>query len=253
MMAPLAEPGAATVEDVAVSLSWLAPAALSDAELARVLPWLTDEERIRHRAFVFERNQREYLATRGLVRRVLSRARMAPPGSWRFVKNEYGRPQLDPPCGLRFNLANHPSLVVCALREGELEVGVDVEPLARGGEVLEIASTVFSPHELAALRALPPAQQAERAISLWTLKEAYIKARGMGLSLPLQEFSFVFSAGGAEIQFSAALPDDPARWAFSWFDRRGHRIAVAHEVARGGRPAQVRCPDEPDAALLAGA
>lgn len=228
-----------------VSMFWLEPAAVAATALARAEAWLTDEERARHRAFVFEKNRREYLATRALVRTALSHVRPAEPESWRFVRSEHGKPELTPPCSLRFNLSNHPSLVVCAVRESELSLGVDVEPLARGGEVLEIAGTVFSEREFAELRALPPTAQPERAVSLWTLKEAYIKAHGMGLSLPLQEFSFRFTPERIQISFSRALPDRPDRWAFATFDRAGHRIALAAEIFPGGEMPQVECPEAP--------
>lgn len=229
----------------AVSLFWLEPPAVAAAALARAEAWLTDEERARHRAFVFEKNRREYLATRALVRTALSHVRPAAPESWRFSRSEFGKPEVSPACGLRFNLSNHPSLVVCAVRESELSLGVDVEPLARGREVLEIASTVFSEPELAALAALPAAAQPERAVSLWTLKESYIKAHGMGLSLPLKDFSFRFAGQRIEISFSKALPDRAERWAFATFDRAGHRIALAMEIAPGGEMPQIACPDEP--------
>ncbi len=228
-----------------VELTWVCPPEVEDPILAQALSWLTDEERERQRAFVFERNRREFLATRALIRTALSRVEPAPPQSWRFVRNEYGRPALDPPRGLCFNLSNHPTLVACALRRGSLEVGVDVEPLARGSDVLEIAATVFSDRELSDLRALPAAQQPERAISLWTLKEAYIKARGMGLSLPLKEFSFVFGPGGVGIRFSPALDDRSERWSFTWFDRRGHRLALAYERCVGEPEPAVVCSDVP--------
>lgn len=228
-----------------VSLFWLEPHAVSATALARAEAWLTEEERARHRAFVFEKNRREYLATRALVRTALSHVRPAAPETWRFVRSEYGKPEVAPACELRFNLSNHPSLVVCAVRESELALGVDVEPLARGGDVLEIASTVFSERELAELQALPPAARPERAVSLWTLKEAYIKAQGMGLSLPLKDFSFRFAPERIEISFSKALPDRPERWAFATFDRAGHRLALAVEISSGGEMPQIDCPRVP--------
>lgn len=208
----------------------VSPEALNDESLAEGYRLMTGEERARQRAFVFEKNRREYLATRGLVRAVLSRYRDVAREAWAFRRNEYGRPAIDPPCGLRFNLTNHPRLVACAVRHGELEIGCDVEPLSRGRDVLDIADTVFAPRELADLRALPAAAQPDRAIALWTLKEAYIKARSMGMSLPLQEFSFELGPGaGPRISFTAEIDDDPARWAFAMVDLDGYRLSLAIE------------------------
>jgi 4'-phosphopantetheinyl transferase len=210
---------------------WLMiPELLSDQQLALGYALMTPEERERQRAFVFERNRREYLVTRGLVRTVLSRYRAVRARDWQFRRNEYGRPEIEPPCGLQFNLSNHPTMVVCAIRDAAAEIGVDVEPIDRGPEVLAIADTVFAASELAALRALPAPDQPDRALALWTLKEAYIKARGMGLALPLKDFAFSFStAGDVRIDFTTKINDIPDRWRFFIIDREHHRIALAIE------------------------
>jgi 4'-phosphopantetheinyl transferase len=184
---------------------------------------LLDDERRRRDAFVFEKNQIEFLATRGLVRTTLSRYRSIAPAEWRFRNGEHGRPEIDPPCGLRFNLSNHPGLVVCAVCE-DADIGVDVEPISRGDEILGIADTVFAPGELATLNG-----RRDRAVSLWTLKESYIKARGMGLSLPLDRFSFDLDE---RLSVEPPIVDDVARWTFRTFDVDGFRIALC--VDTGG-------------------
>jgi 4'-phosphopantetheinyl transferase len=220
---------------------WVAiPEEISAQQLEIGYRLLTPEERERQQAFVFERNRREYLVTRAMVRTVLSQYRPIPAPDWNFRRNPYGRPEIDPPCGLRFNLSNHPTMVVCAVRncaeDGHdvHDVGVDVEPIDRGADVLAIAETVFAASELRSLRDLPAEQQPDRALSLWTLKEAYIKARGMGLSLPLQEFAFSFAKLDAlQIEFSTAIVDDPVRWHFVTIDRDRHRIAIACALAGG--------------------
>jgi len=149
---------------------------------------------------------------------------------WRFVRNEYGKPRVEPECGLRFNLANSVEMVVCVAGWGG-EVGVDVEPYTRAGAILELANEVFSPLELAQLERLPQDLKLERALSLWTLKEAYIKARGMGLSLPLKEISFLFDdAGRIRLELGMEVNDDAARWMFCLVDRAEHRVAVMSEA-----------------------
>jgi 4'-phosphopantetheinyl transferase len=221
----------------------IAPPQLSEEQLAEGYRLLTAEERERHRKFVFERHRREYLVTRGLARAALSRHRAVDREAWAFRRNEYGRPELEPPCGLRFNLSNHPSLVVCAVRESALELGCDLEPLDRGADVLRMADTVFAPSELAELRALPEAAQPERAIALWTLKEAYIKARSIGLTLPLREFAFAFPQGAApNIAFTAQISDASVRWRFAMLELEGCRIALAieRELDRPAPPLLVR-------------
>jgi 4'-phosphopantetheinyl transferase len=121
------------------------------------------------------------------------------------------------------------------------EIGVDVESFARAEEIVPLAPRVFSTAERAQLNALPITARPNRALSLWTLKEAYIKARGMGLSLPLDGISFLFDAPQTTrfepIRFEVApgVDDDPARWRFCQIDHAGHRIALAVEAdAVGG-------------------
>lgn len=212
---------------------WIAhPPRLRASDLvARYEALLADEEAARRRAFVRDVNRQEYLVTRALVRTTLSRYRPCGPAAWRFGKNAYGRPHVEPPCGLAFNLSNSVDLVACAVVEGR-EVGVDVEPHARADDVLEVADTVFSPRELRELRALAdPDRRRARGLDLWTLKESYIKARGMGLSLPLERFSFVFDdPAEVRIAIDPSLGDRADRWRFRQLDVAGHRLALAVEA-----------------------
>jgi 4'-phosphopantetheinyl transferase len=212
---------------------------------ARFEPWLTPEESARRRAYVREVNRLEYLITRALVRSSLSRYRAVPPRAWRFGKNAYGRPHTEPGCGLQWNLSNTTALVVCAVSQRG-EVGVDVEPLDRADDILEVAETVFSPRELGDLRALSDAGRRDRALDLWTLKESYIKARGMGLSLPLEKFSFLFDdPNEVRIAIDPALEDRDDRWTFRRLDVAGHRLSLAVERPRG-EPLELRLRDVTD-------
>ena len=207
---------------------------------------LDDAERVRAGRFRFDRHRREFLATHALARVALSHAHPLPPQSWRFSANKYGKPSPVPECGLRFNQSSSVELAVCVVSKFDAcpgvknganaaEVGVDVESFTRAGEILPLAARVFSEAERAQLDALSAAARPDRALSLWTLKEAYIKARGMGLSLPLREISFLFD-GPQAIRFEAApeVDDNPARWRFCQFDRAGHRIALAVEATAAG-------------------
>ena len=200
--------------------------------LARYDELLTDEERTAHRRFYFEDGRREYLMTRALVRDVLSRYEPdVEPAAWRFVRSSYGRPSIAPELGERdivFNLSNTTGLVVCAVSRDE--VGTDVEPSDRGEKVLPIADTVFSEEELATLRALPEAEQPCRAIQLWTLKESFIKARGLGLSLPLDRFTMVFDGEALSIRIDPSIAVAGERWQFTLLrPTNSHVAALAME------------------------
>jgi 4'-phosphopantetheinyl transferase len=250
---------------------WLAyPGDLAEPAIEKACAAILDDaERERAARFRFARHRREYLATHVLARVALSHAHPLPPQSWSFSINKYGKPSPVPGCGLGFNQSNSVELAVCLVaRPGAAaaaEVGVDVESLARAEEIVPLAARVFSAAERAQLDALPAAERPDRALSLWTLKEAYIKARGMGLSLPLQEISFLFDGpdtdGHDAIRFQVApeVDDDPGRWRFCRFDHAGHRIAVAVEVNAARIPEialeiyEVRPPLGPPARLTWGA
>ncbi len=178
--------------------------------------------------------RREFLATHALARIALSNHYPLAPQAWHFSFNSYGKPAAEPDCGLRFNLSNSPGLVVCLIASG-VEVGVDVEPCARAGKIAELAPEVLSPLELAQLDALREDEKLDRALRLWTLRESYMKARGMGLSLPMKRFSFLFGgAEGIRLELDPDLNDQPERWRFCSLDHAGHRIALM--VERAGAP-----------------
>jgi 4'-phosphopantetheinyl transferase len=156
---------------------------------------LSADERERRSRFVFPRDRHRFLVTRALVRTVLSRYADVAPADWTFVVNTYGRPEIaprHPRAGmLSFNVSHTHSLVVLGVGCGRA-LGVDTENVRARQAPLEIAERFFAPTEVAALRALPEADQSRRFFEYWTLKEAYGKARSMGLSLPLREFAVRF-------------------------------------------------------------
>ena len=197
---------------------------------------LTPEEAERQQRFHFERHRHQHLVTRALVRCVLSHYTGSPPADWRFVAGERGKPDVSAPRGfewLRFNLSHTDGLVACAVAR-DCEVGVDVENLTRKGDTVAIADRYFSPSECAALHALPESAQRDRFFSYWTLKESYIKARGLGLAIPLGEFSFHVEEKPIRISFDPRLEDDPADWQFH-HERLSDRHVLAFGVRRGRR------------------
>ena len=203
---------------------------------------LTVDEHERMARFVFERDRRSFLLTRALVRTTLSRYASVAPADWRFIANVHGRPEiLDRPAGvpdLRFNLSHTDGLIACAVTIGR-EVGVDVEHVGRH-LMHDVAGRHFAPKEVSDLRSLPESEQDRVFFDYWTLKEAYIKARGFGLALPLGDFAFKLNPPHAPaISFEPALVDDPATWQFlqDW-PTPTHRLALA--VRRDGQDLPVR-------------
>lgn len=220
-----------------VHVHYLVDADIADPRLlASYEALLAPDERARRDRYRFDHSKREYLLTRALVRTTLSRYAAVAPAAWTFRQNAWGRPDIDrPDLGwLRFNLTNSRGLIACAVTR-DRDVGVDVEDTLRAGETVEIADRFFSPIEVAALRALPRSAQRGRFFDYWTLKEAYIKARGMGLAIPLDQFSFLLDQGPPiRVTFDPALGDDAATWQFEQLDlTTAHRAAAAVRRGRG--------------------
>ena len=212
------------------------------ALLAAYEALLTPEERARKQRYYFERNRHEYLITRALVRSVLSRYAQVSPEAWAFSANSYGCPAVASPAGtgLRFNLSNTRGLVCCLVSK-DRDLGVDVEDIDREGESVSIADRFFSPSEVAELRTQPDDRRRARFFDYWTLKEAYIKARGMGLAIPLDHFSFQLKAGSPiGITFDPRLEDDPTSWQFEQL-----RPTETHLVSLA-----IRRRDEPDVRVV---
>jgi 4'-phosphopantetheinyl transferase len=202
---------------------------------------LNSEEREKQRRFHFEKHRRQYLVSHALVRRCLSRYAPVPPEAWSFTLNDYGRPEVAGQGSprLRFNLTHTDGMAICAVAL-EADVGVDVEDTQRIGQTVEIADRFFAPAEAAALRALPVERQRERFFEFWTLKEAYIKARGMGLSLPLEQFAFTLESGlPPRVAFDPRLQDEPEAWQFFQL-KPSERHQAALAVRRSGNRSVVK-------------
>lgn len=181
--------------------------------------------------FWHQADRARFVIARALVRTMLSRYVGVPPQWWRLRIESHGRPEIDNlPHGapdLRFNLSHTDGLVACAVTIGR-DLGLDVENIHRT-LTHDVAERFFSAQEVADLRTLPQADQRRVFFDYWTLKEAYIKARGLGLALPLGQFTFHRPPGRApHISFAPELHDDPASWQFAQFwPTAHHRMAVA--------------------------
>jgi 4'-phosphopantetheinyl transferase len=208
--------------------------------LAAYRALLNAAERAQEPRFYFARDRRRYLVTRALVRTVLSRYAPVDPRDWVFATNAYGRPEVAAPRtggdGLTFNLSHTHSLIVLGIAK-QRALGVDVENVIAREAAIDVADHFFAPAEVAALHAVPEQQQHDRFFEYWTFKESYIKARGMGLSLPLDKFSFHYRGDdGVAIAIDRELADWPARWQF-WQFRPTPEYLIAVCAERGAAPA----------------
>jgi 4'-phosphopantetheinyl transferase len=228
--------GALTLPDDDVALWYLLSDAVRDAAtLERYTALLAPDERARHARFVFAKDRDQFLIARGFIRTLIARYLQIDPAACGFETDRYGRPSLvrPPAVGLAFNLTHTTGLIACAIAR-EPELGVDAEDTNRPVD-LAVARRFFSAEEADAIDALPEAERRERFFEYWTLKEAYIKARGRGMALPLDGFSMhLDGAATASIRLSSAIDDDPQTWQFARFRPTArHRLAVA--VRRHGR------------------
>ena len=207
---------------------------------ARWRELLSPEEEAAERRFRVEHARRQHLAARALVRTTLSRYAAVDPRRWRFRAGAQGRPEIAGPEGappLVFNLSHTRGLVACVVTLGRA-AGVDVErPDRRLSDPLALARHGFAPAERAALGRLAGSARRELFYDLWTLKEAYVKARGAGfLALPARKVSYELAPEGLiRLTIAPELADRAEEWQVALLaPTREHRLAVA--VRRGRRP-----------------
>lgn len=216
---------------------WLADyERIADERLHAAYRELLDEaEKAQEPRFYFARDRRRYLVTRALVRTVLSRYAPVAPAEWMFANNQYGRPELHQAQAgdLTFNISHTHSMIVLGVTR-KRALGVDVENVRAREVSLDIARHYFAPPEVEALGLVPQDEQQFRFFEYWTFKESYIKARGMGLSLPLDKFSFHYRDERAvHIAIHPELADDANRWQF-WQFRPSPEYLVAVCAERSG-------------------
>ena len=174
---------------------WRAQLDLPSSQVQELKGILTEEEVDRANRFSFEIDRQRFIAARGILRSILSRYINIEPGHLRFYYNQYGKPLLAPEFSaylLNFNLSHSGSMALYAITRN-MEIGVDVERVRSDFEYEEIAERFFSVNEAAILRTISTEKKLEAFYNCWTRKEAYIKALGKGLSLPLGSFDVSFA------------------------------------------------------------
>lgn len=214
-----------------VHLRWLTVEETGDQALdARCLELLSPDERSRHGRFRFDRDRRLFLAAHTLLRATLSEIGGMAPEAWSFATNRHGKPHVVPGNGgppLRFNLTHTAGLAACVVST-DFEVGLDAECLERRTDP-GLAGRFFSPVEQAQLEGLSQNAKRRAFFDIWTLKESYVKGRGIGVSLPLRSFGFTLPEDDRDmIDFSPPIGDLANRWSFFRL-RPGpqHTLAVA--------------------------
>jgi 4'-phosphopantetheinyl transferase len=205
--------------------------------LAGLKQHLSADERARIERFYFEKDQRSHLVSRGWLRLLLGGYLKVPPAELAFGYGAHGKPHLVCPTAqtahrapLQFNVSHSGEIVVIALT-ARRALGVDVERIRPDSKIVELAERYFSVRERTALARLAPDLQHVAFFNGWSRKEAYIKAQGDGLSLPLDSFDVTLVPGEpAELIASRPDPDEARRWSMRAFDvADGYKAALVVE------------------------
>lgn len=168
--------------------------------------WLSADEQERADKFRFSRDRRRYLIAHAALRDILSRYLLSNPKRLRYSFGDNGKPSLAPPfdaSAIQFNLSHSQERALIAVNRGR-EVGVDIEYIKADFNVFEVAQHFFTEAEVTALRRLPPALQLRAFYKCWTSKEAFLKAKGTGLSGTLDEVQISLVNEEIRVQASVA-------------------------------------------------
>ena len=148
---------------------------------------MNDEEQARARRFVQIRDRYSFTAAHGVLRLLLGAMLRAPPRSLAFAANANGKPRLEPPRGVTFNMSHSGGIVLIGLSRG-FEIGVDVEALRPVHERDGIVARYFHPDEAADFARIHPDKAQGAFFRCWSRKEAVVKALGVGMSLDLHRY-----------------------------------------------------------------
>jgi 4'-phosphopantetheinyl transferase len=216
---------------------WRADLDRPEREIAMLGAFLSADERARADRFRFERDRRRFTVARGLLRVLLGRVVGITPQSIEFSYGRRGKPALRRPgdAGLEFNVSHSHGLALFATCWGRA-VGIDLEFQRPEFDIRGIAGRFFTPQEFARIAALPDSAQRPAFFRGWTRKEAFLKARGDGLWLGLDQFEVSLdpdpSPGLLRTEWD---PEEALRWSLHDLDvADGFAAALAIEGALSG-------------------
>jgi 4'-phosphopantetheinyl transferase len=204
---------------------------------ARASAWLSPAERVRHGRYRHDIDRDMFLLGRVMARTIVGRALGVAPETWPWREGPRGRPEVDlPQTPCSFNVAHSGGTVVCAVAHG-VEVGIDIEDRRRTRLERDLVDRYCSPDEAAAVARGGESGWRDEFLKYWTLKEAYLKARGLGIAVHLADLSFTLAADRVAVAFHGSLAGADPHWAF---DLRplgsDHFVAIAASTPDGRRP-----------------
>ena len=194
---------------------WRVDLTADETEIVNCHSLLSPDEVGRASRFYFDIHRRRFIVARGALREILERYASFPARELVFAYGDKGKPELSErfrDSGIKFNLSHSHDIAVLAVTR-QFEIGVDVEFMDPGWAKQDIAERFFSTAEIQTLRGLPSHERIDAFYSCWTRKEAYIKACGHGLSVPLHSFDVAFGPGvPAALLQVRTNPEEVKRW-----------------------------------------
>ncbi len=225
---------------------WRATLDQTPSQIQGFLHNLTADEQARAKRFYFERDREHFIAARGVLRGILGGYLNQAPECLSFCYSSHGRPALAGESdgkAIRFNVSHSYGAALYAVTRGR-EVGIDLERIRFDLEVAEIAERFFSRREVSMLRTLPTAAQRQAFFRCWTRKEAYIKARGEGLSLPLDQFDVSLAPGEpAAVLGLQGAPAEASHWSLQELTPGPGYVAALAVEGHGWRLSCWQWPD----------
>ncbi|MEG4022383.1 4'-phosphopantetheinyl transferase superfamily protein [Microcoleus sp. S13C4] len=220
---------------------WRVSLAQTESCLQSLQETLSTDERTKADRFRFPKDRSQFIVSRGALRAILSRYLNINSHILRFDYNSYGKPSLIAAQGgntLRFNLSHSGGMALIAITNNR-DIGVDIEGINTNFPCLEIAEKFFSPLEISVLRSLPEHLQPRAFFACWTRKEAYIKAVGKGLSIPLNQFDVTLAPGEPAALLNVEdNPEEALRWSLIELIPSSDMVAA---VAVAGDCSQLHC------------
>jgi 4'-phosphopantetheinyl transferase len=206
-----------------------------DAVRERCLALLSPAERARHDRLAVPARRLELAAAHALVRIALEQFTATPAAEWRVRRDSMGRPLVEGPVeGMRVSITHTPGLVACLVAK-DRDVGVDGEQVSPRVPYMRIAEQVFTPGELAQLKALDDQARIDRFFLLWSVKEAFGKARGEGLAAPLDKVEVQLEASGAvRLIVPPGTPPEKAGWKVRWTRPSEEHVMATCVACRAG-------------------
>ncbi len=200
---------------------WRSSLDVGEGGEAALLCLLSSEEKARAEKYSFEKPRRDWIVSRGLLRSLLTRLSGEDACDHLLTEDEKGKPRLGGTCGqgrIRFNLSHSGDLWVCAVALHR-EVGIDVERSDADRPHERLARRFFSPAEREALLSLPAEELPAGFLRCWTRKEAFLKAKGFGITIPLDSFDVTLAPGDPPAVVATRFdPDEAERWSMMDLD-----------------------------------